>query len=99
MGDNKNFMQRHYMRTGEVENASRASSFFHYNWIFCITKAEITADPNMHDVTTFVKIVVQLFQGKCYKLCYLNFSRLLCQASGGKSSVDEPLKHFCALPF
>ena len=81
----------------EVGNALSASSILHL-YIFCITMA----DPNMPDVTNdvqYMKITAQLFSEKCYKLCNFKSPILLCQASGPKSSIGEPLGRFCALPF
>ena len=64
-----------------------------------VTKAE----PNARDVTDNVDedngAIITTIQGKCYKLCNLEFPCLLCQAGRDKCGLDEPLERFCALPF
>ena len=56
----------------------------------------MAADPSMHDVKINIyedNSAIILRQ----MLCNFTFSWLLCQASGGKSGLDESKGHFCAL--
>ena len=87
------------MYTEKVGNASSASIFC-CNFILYITMTDTMADPNMHNPTNNAYedngVIIPMEMSYTMRS---QVSVFTVPAGGGKSSIDEPLKRFCALPF